>query len=79
MRVPGHPHPFLARPPGNALSSVRLFDVHCGKGMDSGRKGVALGWILQKGSRTLAGTEADRIVSSTTRQLEHELKATIRE
>lgn len=69
----------VRRATGDALSSVRIFDIYRGKGIDSGRKSVALGLILQDRSRTLTDTEADRIVSSTTRQLEHELKATIRE
>ncbi len=47
--------------------------------MDSGRTGVSLDWILQDRSRTLADTELERIVSSITRQPEHELKATIKE
>ena len=69
----------VRRATGDVLSSVRIFDIYRGKGIDSGRKSVALGLILQDRSRTLTDTEADRIVSSTTRHLEHELKATIRE
>ena len=69
----------VRRATGEVLSSVRIFDIYRGKGIDSGRKSVALGLILQDRSRTLTDTEADRIVSSTMRQLEHELKATIRE
>ncbi len=64
---------------GDVLSSVGIFDVYRGKGIDSGRKSVAFGLILQDRSRTLTDAEADWIVSSTTRKLEHELKATIRE
>lgn len=64
---------------GDALHDVTIFDIYRGKGIDSGRKSVALGLILQDRSRTLTDVEADRIVASTTRQLEHELKATIRE
>ena len=69
----------VRRATGEVLTSVRIFDIYRGKGIDSGRKSVALGLILQDRSRTLTDTEADRIVSSTMRQLEHELKATIRE
>ena len=64
---------------GDALNDVKIFDIYRGKGIDSGRKSVALGLILQDRSRTLTDAEADRIVASTTRQLELELKATIRE
>ncbi|MYF69776.1 MAG: hypothetical protein F4181_07280 [Proteobacteria bacterium] len=64
---------------GDALNDVTIFDIYRGKGIDSGRKSVALGLILQDRSRTLTDTEADRIVASTTRHLERDLKATIRE
>ena len=69
----------VRRATGDVLSSVRIFDIYRGKGIDSGRKSVALGLILQDRSRTLTDTEADRIVTSATRKLERELKATIRE
>ena len=69
----------VQRAAGDALNDVKIFDIYRGKGIDSGRKSVALGLILQDRSRTLTDAEADRIVASTTRQLEHELKATIRE
>ena len=69
----------VRRAAGDELNDVTIFDIYRGKGIDSGRKSVALGLILQDRSRTLTDAEADRIVASTTRQLEHELKATIRE
>ena len=69
----------VRRATGDVLNDVTIFDIYRGKGIDSGRKSVALGLILQDRSRTLTDTEADRVVTSTTRQLEHELKATIRE
>ncbi len=64
---------------GDVLHDVTIFDIYRGTGIDSGRKSVALGLILQDRSRTLTDAEADRIVASTTRQLERELKAAIRE
>ena len=69
----------VRRAAGDMLNDVTIFDIYRGKGIDSGRKSVALGLILQDRSRTLTDTEADRIVASTTRQLERDLKATIRE
>ena len=69
----------VRRGAGDALHDVTIFDIYRGKGIDSGRKSVALGLILQDRSRTLTDAEADRIVASTTRRLERELKATIRE
>ncbi len=69
----------VRRAAGEGLRSVQIFDIYRGKGIDSGRKSVALGLILQDRSRTLMDTEADRIVSSTARSLERELKAIIRE
>lgn len=69
----------VRRAAGDVLNDVTIFDIYRGKGIDSGRKSVALGLILQDRSRTLTDTEADRIVASTTRQLERDLKATIRE
>ena len=69
----------VRRATGEVLGSATIFDIYRGKGIDSGRKSVALGLILQDRSRTLTDVDADRIVASATRQLEHELKATIRE
>lgn len=69
----------VRRAAGDVLHDVTIFDIYRGKGIDSGRKSVALGLILQDRSRTLTDTEADRIVASTTRQLERDLAATIRE
>ena len=69
----------VRRVAGDVLNDVTIFDIYRGKGIDSGRKSVALGLILQDRSRTLTDTEADRIVASTTRQLERDLKAAIRE
>ena len=69
----------VRRAAGDVLHDVTIFDIYRGKGIDSGRKSVAFGLILQDRSRTLTDTEADRIVASTTRRLERDLKAAIRE
>jgi len=63
---------------GALLNSVAVFDVYRGKGIDSSRKSIGIGLILQDASRTLVDGDADHIVESVTRRLEHELGATIR-
>jgi phenylalanyl-tRNA synthetase beta chain len=63
---------------GAVLQRVVIFDVYTGQGIDSGRKSVALGLILQGVSRTLTDADADRAVETVTRRLELELGATIR-
>jgi phenylalanyl-tRNA synthetase beta chain len=63
---------------GSVLRSVRIFDLYRGPGIDSRRKSVGLGLILQDASRTLTDEDADRTVDSVMYRLEHELGATIR-
>jgi phenylalanyl-tRNA synthetase beta chain len=60
------------------LQNVVLFDVYRGAGVDSSRKSIGLGLILQDASRTLTDADADQIVRSVTLRLERELGATIR-
>lgn len=61
------------------LRDLRLFDVYTGKGVESGRKSVALGLILQDVSRTLTDEEADRIVADVVTSLSSGLNAKLRE
>jgi phenylalanyl-tRNA synthetase beta chain len=63
---------------GETLQSVTVFDIYRGKGIESKRKSVALGLILQGVSRTLTDVDADETVQSVTECLERELGATIR-
>jgi phenylalanyl-tRNA synthetase beta chain len=63
---------------GALLQSVVIFDLYRGKGIDSRRKSVGLGLILQDVSRTLTDEDADQTVDLVMRRLEHELGATIR-
>jgi phenylalanyl-tRNA synthetase beta chain len=63
---------------GQRLREVRVFDLYRGQGVDSRRKSVSVGLILQEASRTLTDEDADRTVESVLRRLEHELGATIR-
>ena len=45
------------------LSELRVFDVYRGPGVETGRKSIALGLILQDSSRTLTDVEADAVVT----------------
>jgi phenylalanyl-tRNA synthetase beta chain len=63
---------------GNLLKSARIFDVYRGQAIDTRRKSVGLGLILQDASRTLTDDDADRTVDLVVRRPEHELGATIR-
>jgi phenylalanyl-tRNA synthetase beta chain len=63
---------------GKFLREVRVFDLYRGQGVDSRRKSVSVGLILQDASRTLTDEDADRTVDSVLHRLQHELGATIR-
>jgi phenylalanyl-tRNA synthetase beta chain len=63
---------------GDLLQHIVVFDVYRGKGVDSSRKSIGLGLILQDASRTLTDADADRTMASVTLRLESELGATIR-
>jgi phenylalanyl-tRNA synthetase beta chain len=61
------------------LSELRVFDVYRGPGIESGRKSIALGLILQDSSRTLTDVDADAVVTAVIARLRDELSATIRD
>jgi phenylalanyl-tRNA synthetase beta chain len=61
------------------LSDLKVFDVYRGPNIDSGRKSVALGLILQDSSRTLTDDDADAVVASVVARLRDVLSATIRD
>jgi phenylalanyl-tRNA synthetase beta chain len=61
------------------LHELRIFDVYQGKGVESGRKSVALGLILQDISRTLTDADADEVVAAVCSELRSSLDAKIRE
>jgi phenylalanyl-tRNA synthetase beta chain len=61
------------------LSELRVFDVYRGPGIESGRKSIALGLILQDSSRTLADVDADAVVAAVVARLRDVLRATIRD
>jgi phenylalanyl-tRNA synthetase beta chain len=61
------------------LHELRIFDVYQGKGVESGRKSVALGLILQDISRTLTDADADEVIAAVCTELRSSLDARIRE
>jgi phenylalanyl-tRNA synthetase beta chain len=63
---------------GERLQHQEIFDVYRGKGVDSGRKSVGIGLILQDASRTLTDKEADDMIQKVVHRLEQEHGARIR-
>ena len=64
---------------GAVLREVRIFDIYRGPGIDSGRKSVALGLILQDSSRTLTDEDADGAMQRVADRMARGLGATIRD
>jgi phenylalanyl-tRNA synthetase beta chain len=63
---------------GPWLQELRLFDRYSGKGVEAGRKSLAMGLILQDASRTLTDDDADRCVREAVAALEQTCKAKLR-
>jgi phenylalanyl-tRNA synthetase beta chain len=61
------------------LSELRIFDIYRGSNIDSARKSVALGLILQDSSRTLTDVDADAVMAKVISSLRDVLSATIRD
>ncbi len=61
------------------LTDIKLFDVYTGDKVDSGRKSLALGLILQGTSQTLTDEIVDEVVDNIVRALAKNLKAYLRE
>jgi phenylalanyl-tRNA synthetase beta chain len=61
------------------LREARVFDVYRGRGVEEGRKSVALGLIFQDNFRTLTDEDVDRAVASIVADLTAQLGARIRE
>ncbi len=64
---------------GERLQDLLLFDVYQGEGIDSGRKSIALGLILQDYSRTLTDRDVEDTITPVLQALRDELDATLRE
>ncbi|MBD3670380.1 MAG: phenylalanine--tRNA ligase subunit beta [Gammaproteobacteria bacterium] len=60
------------------LTDLTLFDVYVGKGIDSGRKSLALGLTLQDNSRTLTDEEVEDFIAKIVSGLETRIGATLR-
>ena len=60
------------------VRDLRLFDVYRGKGVEPGRKSLAIGLILQAESRTLTDDEVDAVIQRVISALERKLGATLR-
>jgi len=61
------------------ISSVRIFDIYRGPGVEAGLKSVALGLILQETSRTLTDEDADAAMTAAVRKLQEKFAAELRE
>lgn len=64
---------------GELLRELRVFDVYQGKGIESGRKSIAFGLILQDSSRTLTDKDVDSVMAVITGQLKEKFGASLRE
>ncbi|HEX7814670.1 phenylalanine--tRNA ligase subunit beta [Dyella sp.] len=63
---------------GDRLKELTLFDRYSGKGVEAGRKSLAMGLILQDASRTLTDNDADQCVGDAVSALETACKARLR-
>ncbi len=61
------------------LKNARIFDIYRGKGVDSGRKSVALDLIFSDSSRTLNDDEVNAEMENIISTLKSQLDATLRE
>jgi len=61
------------------LSDIVLFDVYQGPNIESGRKSLALGLILQAPSQTLTDQEVDRSIARILARLEADIGARLRD
>ncbi|MDO8706873.1 MAG: phenylalanine--tRNA ligase subunit beta [Sulfuricaulis sp.] len=60
---------------GKRLVNLELFDEYRGKGIDSGRKSLALGLTLQDSSRTLNEDDVEQVMAEVMASLRSELGA----
>ena len=64
---------------GSLLQEMVIFDVYQGKGIETGRKSIAFGLILQDNSRTLTEQDVEGVVTSVTDHLARKFGATLRD
>lgn len=61
------------------LKNVNVFDVYQGKGIEQGKKSIALGLVFQDDSRTLVDTEVNDNIQRLIDVLQSEFNATLRD
>ncbi|MBS0395803.1 MAG: phenylalanine--tRNA ligase subunit beta, partial [Proteobacteria bacterium] len=61
------------------LRELKVFDVYRGQGIETGRKSVALGLILQDKSTTLTDADVDAVMTAVREQLKKDLDASFRD
>ena len=64
---------------GALLTDVIPFDIYSGEGVESGRKSVALGLILQDSSRTLVDSDVDNVMAKVVEKLSENHAAELRD
>lgn len=64
---------------GVLLRELQLFDVYKSKGIDSGKKSIALGLTLQDSSRTLTDGDVDIVIEHVLTRLWDKFGATLRD
>jgi phenylalanyl-tRNA synthetase beta chain len=68
----------VKRSAGTLLKEMVIFDVYQGEGIETGRKSVAFGLILQDSSRTLTDDDVEVVVSRVTESLNKKFGAALR-
>ncbi|MBA2654832.1 MAG: phenylalanine--tRNA ligase subunit beta [Gammaproteobacteria bacterium] len=64
---------------GELLKNVQIFDIYQGKGIEEGKKSIALSLIFQHVSRTLVDAEINDFMQITINNLHKEFNATLRD
>lgn len=72
-------HACVSDAAGDLLREIVLFDLYQGERIESGRKSLALGLILQAPSQTLTDQEVDQTIDRVLGRLENELGARLRD
>ena len=63
---------------GSQLKNIQVFDIYRGKGIEMGKKSIALGLTFQDPSRTLRDEEINEIIHGVVETLTKKLEATLR-
>jgi phenylalanyl-tRNA synthetase beta chain len=69
----------IADAAGEMLHNIHIFDIYQGLGVDSGRKSMALGLILQGSSRTLTDRDLETVTERVLSRVQRDFGATLRE